>query len=126
MVVVEDEEINKSQYRKFKIKINPGVNDTGALKEILRRRLGHLEWPMPNLIVVDGGQAQLNAAESVLKERGISIDLVSVVKDERHKPRAFMGDEEIATAHSRSILLANSEAHRFAITYHRKKRDKIV
>ncbi|MDQ3076535.1 MAG: UvrB/UvrC motif-containing protein [bacterium] len=125
MVVVEDEEVNKSQYRKFRIKINPGVNDTGALKEILRRRLGHLEWSMPNIIVVDGGQAQLNAAESVLKERGITIDLVSVVKDERHKPRAFMGDEKVTTTYSRAILLANSEAHRFAITYHRKKRDRI-
>ncbi|MBX4198111.1 hypothetical protein KW782_02125 [Candidatus Parcubacteria bacterium] len=123
MVVVEDGEVNKSQYRKFKIKLNPGVNDTGALKEILRRRLGHLEWPMPNLIAVDGGQAQINAAETVLKERNFNIPVASVVKDERHKPREIMGN---GTNHEQSILLANSEAHRFAITYHRKKRDKIA
>lgn len=132
MVVVEDGEMNKSQYRKFKIKLNPGVNDTGALKEILRRRLGHLEWAFPNVIAVDGGQAQINAAESVLKERGITIPVVSVVKDEHHKPREILGHPSFSKKGagggldvSKSILLANSEAHRFALTYHRKKRDKI-
>jgi excinuclease ABC subunit C len=125
MVVIEDGEMNKSQYRKFKIKINPGVNDIGALKEILRRRLGHMEWPLPQLIAVDGGQAQINAAEAVLKERGFHIPVVSVVKDERHKPREIMGDQKFNIEHGKSILLANSEAHRFAITYHRQKRDKI-
>ncbi len=126
MVVHEDGEMNKSQYRKFKIKINPGVNDIGALKEILRRRLGHLEWPLPNLIAVDGGQAQINAAEAILKAQKFNIDVVSVVKDERHRPREIMGDSKYVSEHGKSILLANSEAHRFAITYHRKKRDKIV
>lgn len=126
MVVVEDDEINKSQYRKFKIKINPGVNDTGALKEILRRRLGHLEWTFPSLIAVDGGQAQINAAEAVLKERGLTIPVVGVVKDIRHKPREILGNQNLAITHGKSLLLANSEAHRFAITYHRKKRDKII
>ena len=126
MVVLEDSEVKKSDYRKFKIKLNPGVDDTAALKEILRRRLGHLEWAMPDLIVVDGGQAQLNAAHSVLTERGSNINLVSVVKDERHKPRGIMGDESLSTQYKTEIILANSEAHRFAITYHRTKRDKLV
>jgi excinuclease ABC subunit C len=81
---------------------------------------------MPNLIVVDGGQAQFNAAQAVLEERGAKIDLVSVVKDERHKPRGIMGDETLSVKHKTEIILANSEAHRFAITWHRKKRDKIV
>jgi len=125
MVVVEDGEVNKSQYRKFKININPGVNDTAALKEILRRRLGHLEWPMPQVIAVDGAQAQINAATEVLKERGLDIPIVSVVKDERHKPRELLGDPAMANQWGKAILLANSEAHRFAITYHRKKRDSL-
>lgn len=126
MVVIEDDEAKKSDYRKFKIKLNPGVNDTAALKEILRRRLGHLEWPMPDLIVVDGAQAQLNAAQTVLDERGLKINLVSVVKDERHKPREVLGDEKIVGEHGRSIILSNSEAHRFAVSYHRNRRDRIV
>jgi excinuclease ABC subunit C len=126
MTVIEDAEPKKSDYRKFKIKLNPGVDDTAALKEILRRRLGHLEWPMPDLIVVDGAQAQLNAAQMVLAERGLKIKLVSVVKDERHKPRGIMGDETEAELHKTEIILANAEAHRFAITYHRTKRDRIA
>jgi excinuclease ABC subunit C len=126
MIVVEDGEVNKSHYRKFKIKLNPGVNDVGALREVLRRRLGHLEWPMPHLIAVDGGRAQINAAEAVLKERGLTIPVVSVVKDERHRPREILQLTEKQALHAKSILLANSEAHRFAITYHRHKRDKII
>lgn len=126
MVVVSDGEPDKSQYRKFKIKIKPGINDIAALKEILQRRLGHLEWPMPSLIVVDGGKAQLNVAVDVLHSRGLVIPVVGVVKDERHKPKGVTGNKNLVLAHTNAILLANSEAHRFAITYHRKKRDKIV
>jgi excinuclease ABC subunit C len=126
MVVVEDGEVNKSQYRKFKIKLNPGVNDTGALKEIIRRRLGHLEWPLPSLIVVDGSTAQINAAQAILKERGFDIEIAAVVKDERHKPRDIIAESATVQQHGPAILLANSEAHRFAITYHRQKRDRII
>jgi excinuclease ABC subunit C len=131
MVVIEDGEVKKSDYRKFKIKLNPGVNDTAALKEILRRRLGHMEWNLPSLIVVDGAQAQINAAEAVLKERKFSIPVISVVKDSHHKPRGIMGESvpessDMNSSINRAVLLANSEAHRFAVTYHRKKRDRIV
>jgi excinuclease ABC subunit C len=122
MTVVEDGHEVRDEYRKFKIKNNPGVDDTGALKEILRRRLKHLEWSLPNLIVVDGAKAQINAAESVLREYNFTIPIVSVVKDERHKPREILGDEKHIKNNEKSIILANSEAHRFAIAYHRKKR----
>lgn len=124
MVVVEDGELNKSQYRKFKIRgllgKEVGVNDIANLKEILIRRLGHTEWPLPNLIVVDGSVAQINAAENILKEKNINIQIVSVVKDEHHKAREILG--KVSKEHERDILLANSEAHRFAIGYHRKLR----
>jgi excinuclease ABC subunit C len=122
MTVVEDGEARRGEYRKFKIKQNPGVNDTAALKEILSRRLNHEEWPMPQIIVVDGGKAQINAAEAVLKERNLTIDVVSVVKDERHKPREILGKQSLVTKYESDILIANSESHRFAITYHRKLR----
>lgn len=125
MTVVEDGELAKSQYRKFKIKINPGINDIAAHKEILRRRLEHLQWTLPNLIVLDGAQAQINAAQGVLKERGFNIDLVSVVKDEHHKAREILGEKRFIEKHSRAILLANAESHRFAIGFHRKLRRKI-
>ena len=124
MTVLENGEAVKSEYKKFKIKTQSDANDTGALKEILERRLKHTEWPYPNLIVVDGGVAQLNMAKKVLQELKLKIDLVSVVKDDRHKAKAIMGNEALVTQHKRAILLANSESHRFAIAYHKNMRNK--
>ncbi len=123
MTVVEDGEVNKSQYRKFKIKADKN-DDTKNLKEVLIRRLNHPEWPMPNLIVVDGGVGQLNAAREVTQ-----IPTVAVTKDERHKAREILGTKGLkgemgGNGRDKAILLANSEAHRFAITYHRKLRGK--
>ncbi|MFA6050411.1 MAG: GIY-YIG nuclease family protein [Candidatus Paceibacterota bacterium] len=124
MTVVSDKMLDKSAYRKFKIKGFDSSNDPGALKEVLTRRLNHPEWPLPSLIVVDGGQAQINVMESVLTERGLSIPVVSVVKDEKHQPRDVMGDQELAIRYRKDILLSNAEAHRFAIGYHKKLRTK--
>ncbi len=122
MTVVENGEINKSEYRTFTLKDTKPGDDIGALKEILSRRLGHSEWQLPNLIVVDGGKTQIAAAESVLREAGVAIPVVSVVKNERHQARGMMGDKTLTTKHQSAIILANSEAHRFAISTHRRKR----
>ncbi len=120
MVVVEEGSAAKHEYRKFKIKSAKGGDDAGALKEVLSRRLGHDEWPLPRLIVVDGAVAQMNAARSVLAQYGMAIPVVGVVKDEKHRPRRIDGDRELIAERERDILLANAEAHRFAIGYHRK------
>lgn len=125
MTVVEDGEKAISEYRKFRIKNNPGVNDTKALKEVLERRLGHIEWKTPNLIVVDGGGAQKRAMEDVLKRNKQNIPVVSVVKDERHKPKEILGDKKWL-AREAEIILSNAEAHRFAISYHKKLRRKFL
>lgn len=124
MTVVEDGEPNKSEYKKFKIRTQNDANDTGALKEVLERRLAHAEWAYPNLIVMDGGIAQINVAQKVLKSLKLKIPIVSVLKDERHKPKAIMGDEQNAVKYKREIMLANSEAHRFSIAYHKNIRNK--
>lgn len=121
MTVVEDGEVNKSQYRKFKIKADKN-DDTKNLKEVLNRRINHPEWPLPSLVVVDGGVGQLNAARSVLKERGLEIKVVSVLKDERHKAKKILDLEDQSL--EKPILIANLEAHRFAINYHRLLRSK--
>ena len=79
---------------------------------------------MPRLVVVDGSVAQMNAAKKVLGEYGITIPIVGVTKDEKHRPRAIQGlraDMGPRTQLERDILLANAEAHRFAIGYHRKR-----
>jgi len=123
MTVVEDGVVKKSDYRMFKIR-RKGINDIASLEEILERRLGHFEWPLPNLIVVDGGLSQLNIAKETLKRKGFNIDIVAVTKNEKHKPQAIIGAQGKIKTHGISILLANSEAHRFAIGYHRKLRSK--
>lgn len=123
MTVVEDSAPAKGEYRKFKIRENPGINDTKALSEVVSRRLGHTEWRLPNLIVVDGGVAQKRAVEKVLRETGNSIPVVSVVKDERHKPKEILGDKKYMQ-YEKEILLSNAEAHRFAIGFHKEKREK--
>ncbi len=125
MTVVEGGEAAKSEYRKFKIKTFDDANDPGALKEVLERRLAHPEWPLPQIVVVDGSTAQKNAAEFVLKKLGIVIPVVAVVKDDRHRPTRLIGPANLLKVHQYGVLLANAESHRFAITYHRSKRDKI-
>lgn len=123
MAVVVGGEPAKSEYRMFKIQ-SVTNNDVAALKEVLTRRLRHTEWQMPRVIAVDGGKAQLRAAEKVLENVGVSIPVVGVVKNEAHKPERLIGDEKAVRLHAKSILIGNSEAHRFAINYHQKRRRK--
>lgn len=131
MTVVENGEAKKSDYRKFTIRTAKN-DDTGALAEVLSRRLAHPEWPLPRLIVVDGGKGQVNAAEAILKQSGVSVPIVGVTKDERHRPKGFTGalpqkliDARGGRELERDALLVNSEAHRFALTWHRKRRGKV-
>lgn len=125
MTVVEDGEVNKNEYRKFIIRGQDDADDTRALREVLERRLRHGEWKTPNMIVVDGGEAQKNTAEEILEEGGLVIPVVAVTKNERHKPENILGDKDLIFKYKKEILLANSESHRFAIGFHRKLRGKI-
>jgi excinuclease ABC subunit C len=125
MTVIEYGAPKKQDYRKFKIRGQEGSDDIRALREVIRRRFNHPEWPSPNLIVVDGGTGQVNGVRSELESLGIRIPVIGVVKDERHKPKDLLGSDEarrIALQHEKEVLISNSEAHRFAIAFHRKKR----
>ena len=125
MVVVEDGSPSKGAYRKFNIQTDK-KGDIAALEEILRRRFDHGEWGMPTLLVIDGGVAQKNAALRVLEEFGYKIPLVNVVKNERHKAGKIVGNRTFIESYERDILLANEEAHRFAVAFHRDKRRKAL
>ena len=120
MTVVTNRVVDKTEYRKFIIRSGKGNDDYGNLKEVLTRRFNHPEWPLPNLIVVDGGLGQYNAFAELVK----GISLVSVIKDDKHKPKGFHGDPEMIQKYKKEILLANNESHRFAITFHKQKRGK--
>jgi excinuclease ABC subunit C len=121
--VVENGLANKAGYRKFKIN-NSIQNDVAGLAEMLERRLNHPEWRFPNIIAVDGGIAQKNIAERVVKGAGLNIEVVAVTKDERHRPKSIQGKEDLMGKHKKEIILANSEAHRFAISYHKNLRSR--
>lgn len=123
MTVVENDQVQKSQYRKFKIRTSKN-DDNASLREMLSRRFTHSEWPLPKVIAVDGGTAQVNTAEKALDEWGLSIPVLGVVKDEHHRPKNILGKKDLVEKYGNAILLANSEAHRFAIAYHRDVRGR--
>ena len=126
MVVIENGLPQKKEYRTFRIRGYGGKSqndDIASLKEILSRRFGHAEWQYPKAIVVDGGKTHKKAAEEVLKALGIGIPVIAVVKDEKHRPREIIGSLRAGIPDA-SVVLANSEAHRFSITLHRKARSR--
>lgn len=132
MVAMIDGEFDKNSYRRFKLRLSreasakwEGANDIASLMQVLERRLNHPEWLLPNLIVVDGGKAQINLASGILRERGLAIPVVGVVKDERHKARELLGSAALVQSHREEIVRLNAEAHRFAIGYHRRLRDRL-
>lgn len=123
MVVLENGEPQKAEYRKFKLpeRIN---DDYAALREMLTRRFTHTEWQFPDLIVIDGGPGQMNIAKEVLSDYKLATPLVSVVKNAAHKPDHFLGEHKYVEMYKQEILLTNSESHRFAMSYHTQLRNK--
>jgi excinuclease ABC subunit C len=121
MTVVGDGVAQKSEYRKFKIAQLESANDPAALRQVLERRLRHEEWDTPDLIVVDGNEVQKNVAVAVVRAYEKQIPVVAVTKNAQHKPSRLVGDERWISEHQNDILLANAEAHRFAVNFHRQR-----
>ncbi len=140
MVVFENGKAKYSDYRKFKIKTVIGANDFASMKEMITRRIKHAVKErkegkkenfarLPDLILMDGGMLQVQAAEEVLKEFDIDIAVCGMVKDDKHRTRGmiFKGQEILMSTHTEGFKLLTriqDEVHRFAIEYHRKLREK--
>jgi len=131
LIVFKNGEPLKDDYRKYKIRSVSGPDDVSSLKEVLRRRYIKVQSgvePMPDLILVDGGKGQLGAAIQVLKELDVEdIPIVSLAKKEEviYSPFHKNGLKLANTSPGLQLLQRiRNEAHRFAITYHRKKREK--
>lgn len=122
ITTVVDGIVAKEGYRKFILKVQKN-DDVGQLREIVTRRLKHSEWPLPDIFVADGGEPQRKVIMSLLPENSQAV-VVSVLKDERHKAKSILGPDEIVKTHTKAILLANAEAHRFAIEFHRRRMRK--
>lgn len=140
MVAFENNLPDKRNYKRFKIKSVAGQDDFASIAEVIRRRYLKAAEPegLPDLILIDGGKGQLNAALDVLKELGVEKpDVIGLAKArsgdegaEREFERVFLpGVEEPiildpASATTHLVARVRDEAHRFAITYHRKLREK--
>lgn len=121
MVVFIGDVSKKSEYRKFSISSDQSPDDTGMMREILERRFRHGEWPFPDLILVDGGIGQVNAAVEVLKKQNIIIPVIGMAKGKRRKRSDIIGNIPSWTTH-RTLVRVRDEAHRTSVNYHRIRR----
>lgn len=126
MVVFTDGEKDSSLYRRFRIRHSGIPSDFVMMEELLDRRLNHEEWEFPDLIIVDGGKGQVSSALKVLRKRRIDIPVIGLAK--REETIITSDFSEIKLPRSSKVLQLlqriRDEAHRFAITYHRKLREK--
>jgi excinuclease ABC subunit C len=130
MVVWEEGKIKKSDYRKFIIKSVTGVDDFASMREVVTRRYKRVQeekQKMPSLVLIDGGIGQLHAAAQALEELGIvNQPLASIAKREEIIYIQGQEDEPVVLDRHSPVLhlvqLVRDEAHRFAVTFHRKRR----
>lgn len=135
MISFKDGKPDKNSYRKYKIKTVIGSNEAATTQEVIRRRYSRLlkeGKPLPDLILMDGGKVQVNAAVDVLvNELSLDIPVAGMVKDKKHRTASLIFGEslEIVVLDPRSqafhlVQRIQEEVHRFAITFHRNVRSK--
>lgn len=130
MVVFENGKPAKKEYRRFKLKTVQGTpDDFKSMVEVMERRYGkETDWPMPDLIVIDGGKGQLSSVLPVIRATGITdVPVISLAKREEEVFVEGKSDSILLDYHSPELQLLQQirdEAHRFAITYHRQLRGK--
>ncbi|MBI2597041.1 excinuclease ABC subunit UvrC [Candidatus Daviesbacteria bacterium] len=128
MVVIIAGEIDKSQYRKFKIRISGRPDDVGMHREMIKRRLKHTEWQFPDLIIVDGGRGQARVVNFQFSIFNFQIPVFGLAKK---REWLYPAEGKIIKLPKSSLSLRllqklRDESHRFAISYHRKLRDRIL
>lgn len=135
MVVFVNGKPSKKDYRKYKIKTVVGPDDYASMREVIRRRYGRVQREAltpPDLIVIDGGQGQVNIAKQVIQEElGLDIPIAGLQKNDKHQTHELLfGDPlevvELSRNSQEFFLLQRiqDEVHRFAITFHRQLRSK--
>src|SRR5580693_6181497 len=131
MVVWEHGAMKKSDYRKYQIKTVEGVDDFASMREVVGRRYRRIveeKRPMPSLILVDGGLGQLHAAAEALEELGLTTQPLASIAKREEIIYLYGQENEPAVLERRSPVLhliqhVRDESHRFAIAYHRKRRE---
>lgn len=134
MVSFVDGKPNRKDYRKYKTKTAAAHDDYGAMREVIRRRYARVlkdDLPLPDLVVIDGGKGQMSVAREVLEdELGLSIPIAGLAKDDKHQTANLLygsPPETIPLKRSSEAFYLlqriQDEVHRFAITFHRQRRD---
>ena len=131
MVVWEDGAMKKSDYRKFQVKTVTGVDDFASMREVVHRRYKRLledKKPFPSLILIDGGLGQLHAAYSALEELGVTLQPLASIAKREEIIYVYGQENEPVVLDRRSPVLhlmqkIRDESHRFAVSYHRKRRE---
>lgn len=124
MIVFSSGKPDGNEYRKFRIKTADKIGDVAMLKEVLKRRFKHTEWRYPDLLVIDGGLGQKNAAKEVLNEYRLNIPIAAIAKGPTRKGEKlfFSAPKGYIFPDIYFIKKMRDEAHRFAISYHRRLR----
>jgi excinuclease ABC subunit C len=121
LIVFENGDFNPSGYKRFKIKNALPSDDLSALKEMLLRRFNHLEWGLPDLVLIDGGKTQVQIAEEVLNERKIKIPVIGIAKFNNDKlvfgKNIKKSVKELLEISFDTLRKIRDEAHRFANAY---------
>ena len=132
MIRFENGKLNKSMYRKFKIRSTMTQDDPQCMYEVLTRRLKHAQdWPLPDVILIDGAMNQLNAVKKAMDETGERTNIYGMVKNDKHRTRGLIDEDgnEFDLSDKKKILnfltFLQDEVHRFVITYHRQLRDRV-
>ena len=124
LIVFENNDFNKSLYRRFKIKKAKPFDDLSALKEVLERRFNHREWRFPDLILIDGGKTQIKIAERVLEKNGLKIPVIGIAKFKNDKlifgQNVKKSVKELLEISFETLKKIRDEAHRFANSYRKK------
>lgn len=121
LVVFENGDFNPSAYKRFKIRNAAPADDLSALNEMLERRFNHLEWGLPDLILIDGGKTQVQVAQKVLNEKKIKIPVVGIAKFNNDKlvfgKNIKKSVKELLEISFDTLRKIRDEAHRFANSY---------
>ncbi len=125
LVVLSEGDIDKKWYRKFRIRAEGRPNDVAMMREVIRRRARHKEWPTPDLILVDGGRGQVRGVKEELESSGWNVPVFGLAK---RLEWLYGPDTEIIRLPKKDLSLRllqkiRDEAHRFAVNYHRKLRE---
>jgi len=128
LVTFVDGQPHRQDYKRFRIQTVPGADDYAMLREVLQRRFAKKEWPLPDLLLIDGGRGQLNVGILAAKEAGLSdLPVASLAKEEELVFRPGRVEPIRLPDGSRGKHLlqqVRDETHRFALRYHRSLRGK--